>query len=332
MPYDPTYHAFPGVEKIRAIVARERPDILEVHSPYMGAIAALGCPDRDFGVRTFRWHSDFLDTYASVLEWKIEASWPRLATRLPSPLRLVRPLWGLVRKLASGMDATLVASESQRAKLVSHGVPRVTLVPFGVDRVEAPPSRREELLEGRPGPLLVGVGRFAVEKRWEVVLEASRRLGETLPHTLVLFGDGPERGRMERLAPPWVRFPGFEKDRLALASALASADVLVHGCPCETFGLSIAEALAQGLPVVVPDAGGAAELAGAEYGQTYRAGDAKALVAAVRRVLEGPREAQRRAAVARVAELPSAEGQFDLLRDLYARLLGEEVSRRKRPC
>ena len=74
---------------------------------------------------------------------------------------------------------------------------------------------------------------------------------------LVLYGDGPERARLEARAPHGVRFAGFEQDRDRLAAALASADVLVHGCPYETFGLGVAEAVACGLPVVVPDAGGA---------------------------------------------------------------------------
>ncbi len=115
--------------------------------------------------------------------------------------------------------------------------------------------------------------------------------------------------------------PGFEKDRGRLASALASADALVHGCSVETFGLSIAEALAQGLPVVVPDEGGAAELARPEYAETYPSGDARACAEATSRLLGRPKAALSRAARARVAELPSAEGQFDLLRAVYTELL-----------
>ncbi|HQY65299.1 MAG TPA: glycosyltransferase, partial [Polyangiaceae bacterium] len=169
-------------------------------------------------------------------------------------------------------------------------------MPFGVDLEPAPADRGDELRQGRPGPLLVGVGRFALEKRWEVVLEASAELARSLPHTLVLFGDGPERARLERLAGPHVRMPGFEKDRGRLASALASADALVHGCSVETFGLSIAEALAQGLPVVVPDEGGAAELARPEYAETYPSGDARACAEATSRLLGRPKAALSRAA------------------------------------
>ena len=42
-PYDPTYHLLWRCDKIRAIVARERPDVLEIHSPYIAAASALAC-------------------------------------------------------------------------------------------------------------------------------------------------------------------------------------------------------------------------------------------------------------------------------------------------
>jgi alpha-1,6-mannosyltransferase len=169
-------------------------------------------------------------------------------------------------------------------------VKNVVLAQFGVDRrtfnARARSSaRRRELTGGADCCLLVGVGRFALEKRWDVILEAFARLRAKRAAVLALFGDGPERRRLQERAPRGVVFAGFEPDRARLASAIASADALVHGCPCETFGLSIAEAVSSGVPVVVPDLGGAAESADPSCSETYRSGDAASCEAAIERLL-----------------------------------------------
>jgi alpha-1,6-mannosyltransferase len=343
-PYDPTYHLLLNTHKIRRLVERERPDVLEIHSPYMAAIAALRCKRSTYGVRTFQWHSDFIDTYAGVLESKLPGSARAIARTA------TRPLWSLVRSIAKRCDATLVASAWQVAKLAAHGVPRVVHRPFGIEREIFRPQarsfeRRRELLaraghdaQDDAATIVVGVGRFAIEKRWDVVIDAFARVRSRLlsdpsdrrrDAVLVLFGDGPERARMEARArasghADAIVLSGFEKDRAALAESLASADVLVHGCPFETFGLSIAEALSCGLPVVVPDAGGAAEMHDDASGETYAAGDDAACADALERVIDRSardREALRAAATRAAQRLPSVEQHFEEQIDLYSELL-----------
>src|SRR5207247_2205954 len=99
----------------------------------------------------------------------------------------------------------------------------------------------------------------------------------------------------------------------ALARSLASADALVHGCPFETFGLSIAEAMSSGLPPIVPDEGGAAEMHVEGAGERYRALDVDACARAIARLLDRlatdsrPRELAATAA----RQLPSVEAQFE---------------------
>ena len=275
-PYDPSYHLLLNTSKIRDLVARERPDVLEIHSPYMAAVGALRAKPGTYGVRTFQWHSDFIDTYGGVLEDKLPSFAPSQLVQT-----ITSPLWSLVRSIARRCDATLVASAWQVGKLSAHGVENVVHRPFGIERdVFRPEARSSEIrrellaLAGRDPAsdqtaVLVGVGRFAIEKRWDIVIDAFcsvRARGHDA--ILVLFGDGPERDRMKARAAAAeagafaadVVFPGFTKDRAALAGSLASADALVHGCPFETFGLSIAEAMSCGLPAVVPDDGGAAEM------------------------------------------------------------------------
>jgi len=322
-PYDPTYHLLLNTRKIGAIVARERPDVLEIHSPYMAAVGALRA--KTDAVRTFQWHSDFIDTYGGVLE-------NALPSVPPAAIRTVTsPLWGLVRAIARRTEATLVASRWQARKLEAHGVGNVVLQPFGIEKTIFRPERRDadlraSWLRGRDPAtaVLVGIGRFAIEKRWDVVLDAFLRIRSERPALLLLFGDGPERARMKARAAPAgddVRFEGFTRDRVALARALASADVLVHGCPFETFGLSIAEAMSTGLAAVVPDDGGAAEMHDPESGETYPAGDADACARAVVRLLGQDRARLREAAVRAAGKLPSVEEQLAAQVALYEELL-----------
>ena len=345
-PYDPTYHLLLRFDKIAEIVARERPDVLEVHSPYLAALGALRARRDSYGIRTFQWHSDFIDTYAGVLEARLARDVPMLAARLLSRSigpgsPATRPLWGLVRSIARRCDAVLVAAEWQVDKLVSHGVPRVVRVPFGVERdVFRPDARsyeaRRELLalashdtRRDDAVVLVGVGRFAVEKRWDIVIDAFLRMRARAPErdmVLVLIGDGPERARMAARAASSrdIVMPGFVKGREALARMLASADALMHGCPFETFGLSIAEAMSCGLPTVVPDEGGAAEMYVPEAGERYRALDVEACADATERLLarlDADAGAVRAAAVGATSRLPNVVEQFEGQVALYTELL-----------
>jgi alpha-1,6-mannosyltransferase len=311
LPYDRTYHLLGRFDKIRSRVRSERPDVLEAHSPYLGAAAVVAAGRSASRVRTAFWHADHIGTYLEP--WLGAAS---------------RPLFVAVRALLAPFDATFVAGAAQAKKLRAIGVENVEHVPFGVDVATFRPGARDEAVRARLlGPrhanaaLLVGVGRFAFEKHWEVVLDAFARVRARRPAVLALFGDGPERAKLERRAPPDVRFEGFETDRGKLAATLASADVLVHGCPRETFGLVVSEAVASGLPVVVPDAGGAAESADLSCGELYPSLDAEACAAAVLRLLARDPVELRALALEAAKRVPTAAGHFARVLAVYDELL-----------
>ena len=328
LPYDPTYHLLWRIGAARRLLRAERPDVLEIHSPYVAAIAALGLRPGEFGVRTFVWHSDFIDTYLrGGLERRLALLFRGRAPQAAD--RLVEPLWAHVRRIADACAMTVVGSRWQKYKLEQHGVARVEHIPFGIEPGRFAPARRsearrQELLAGRTGPLVLAIGRFAVEKRWDVVVDAYARLAERWPGAvLAVFGDGPERHVFkDRLGDrDDVRVLGFERDRDLLAVTLASGDLLLHGCPFETFGLGVAEAIASGLPVVVPDAGGAAEQAPPESAVQYPAGDVAACVAAAEALLAvDPAELRARAAIA-ARRVPSVVDHFDALFGRYRELL-----------
>ncbi|MGH3980320.1 MAG: glycosyltransferase family 4 protein [Pseudonocardiaceae bacterium] len=169
-----------------------------------------------------------------------------------------RTTWRWTRRLHSGADRTLAPSSAAAQALVEHGVPRVYRWARGVDTGRFRPSRRDESLRSRLAPngeLLVGyVGRLAPEKK---VLRLAALCDEPGVR-LVVVGDGPDRTELARRLPgaAFLGFLGGDE----LAAAYASLDVFVHTGPYETFCQAVQEALASGVPVLAPDAGGPRDL------------------------------------------------------------------------
>ena len=74
-----------------------------------------------------------------------------------------------------------------------------------------------------------------------------------------IYGSGEEAAALCERARrhPNVTMHGFERDASA---ALVDADLLLHTCPEEPFGLVLLEAFAAGVPVLVPNSGGAGDI------------------------------------------------------------------------
>src|SRR5262249_24120483 len=140
-------------------------------------------------------------------------------------------------------------------------------------------------------PLLIYVGRLDGEKKPDVVVEAFRRLPEALGAKLVLIGEGPLRETIQGFGDKRIITPGYLKSRSELARWLASADIYVSAIADETFGISIIEAQASGLPVVGVAAGAMIDRVTEEVGRLGPAGDAGAMAGNILRVWGGDRNA-----------------------------------------
>jgi phosphatidylinositol alpha 1,6-mannosyltransferase len=142
--------------------------------------------------------------------------------------------------------------------LAAHGIPRVHHWARGVDVTGFAPSARSGELRRRwsPGgkPIVGYVGRLAPEKHVERLAVLARR--DDLQ--LVIVGDGVDRDKLRTLMPSAV-FTGARYGE-QLAAAYASMDVFVHPGEHETFCQAVQEAMASGLPVIAPDAGGPRDL------------------------------------------------------------------------
>ena len=171
---------------------------------------------------------------------------------------LSRASWAWTRRLHSKADRTLAPSTSAMENLAAHRIPRVHKWGRGVDITGFAPSARDEQLhrhwspDGRP---VVGfVGRLAPEKHVERLAGLAGRDDVQV----VVVGDGVDRAKLQTLMPSAV-FTGalYGAD---LATAYASMDVFVHPGEHETFCQAVQEAMASGLPVIAPDAGGPRDL------------------------------------------------------------------------
>ena len=139
------------------------------------------------------------------------------------------------------------------------------------------------------------------------------------------LGDGPERARLEELAAglPQATFLSFTKDRAEYAGILATADALVHGSVCETFGFVVAESLTCGTPVVAPNAGGAPALLDPACSELYEPDASVTEIAeSIDRLLRRDPGALSTAAVHSAESLLTMDQHFDALFGLYDRLLG----------
>lgn len=134
----------------------------------------------------------------------------------------------------------------------------VSLMPCGVDveRIRGAAARGS----GGAAPPFVFAGRLLVHKRVDLLLRAVPHLAEVRPGQVVLtiFGDGPERPRLERLAVELaiaerVRFRGHVAGTEEIWEELGRARVAVQPSSREGFGLFPLEAMAAGRPVVYCD-------------------------------------------------------------------------------
>jgi phosphatidylinositol alpha 1,6-mannosyltransferase len=163
-------------------------------------------------------------------------------------------------KLHSNTDRTLAPSSQSCIELLEAGVPNVYLWQRGVDSDLYNPEKRSPYLYKHfrgtnQNKIVIGyVGRLAAEKRVQD-LQVLDRLSNI---QLVIAGDGGQREKLERVLPN-AKFLGFKTGN-ELAEVYANLDLFIHPGPNETFCQSVQEALASGVPCIVPTEGAAKEL------------------------------------------------------------------------
>ena len=149
--------------------------------------------------------------------------------------------------------------------------------------------------DGRSAPVIVSAGRLAPQKDQATLLRAFARLGPGLDGvmpSLLLLGEGPERGRLEGLGRELgvsgrLRMPGFVDNPYA---CMGRARVVAQTSVYEGDSHVPVEALSCGTRVLLTGFPGARELLRGRdcFGEVVGVGDVAGLAAGLRRALEGP--------------------------------------------
>lgn len=324
-PRIPTQHPYRfmlATRSIQRIVEHERPDIIEVGSPFLVPWITRRAARRFDVPLVMFFHSNFPRTICAF---------PERASRMRQ--RAHNAVWRYVKRLNQEFEATIVASDFMATDLLEHGALRVVQIPLGVDLAHFHPRRRADSLQTRArlglpadAPILGFVGRFAREKELEVLVDAWETIERQTDAHLAIVGDGPARRRLRaRTRASRLVWLPYQHDRNELADILAALDAFVSPGSIETFGLSALEAAASGTPVISADRGGVSEqIRRSGGGALFTAGDPAALAEVAVHLLRHDSELSRLGALGRAyAEREHAwDRVFDRIFDVYRRVLG----------
>lgn len=298
LPVDRRYRYFDDEKLLHATLDAWQPDHVEASSPWSSATMVGRW--QGGASRSLVMHSDPLSAYAY--------RWLGGIATTGTIDRWFGWFWRHLRGLDRMFDTIVCANGELARRLAQGGLAKPATVRMGVEPGLFSPALRSASLRsaalealglGPRATLLIGIGRFSGEKRWSLVLRAAGEAGRKRPVGLLLVGDGSRRQKLELLAAQYrnVAVLAPIADRPALATLLASADALVHGCESETFCLVAAEARASGVPLIVPDRGAALDQLVGGAGTTFTAGREGCLEQAIAGFVERGPELQRAAAV-----------------------------------
>jgi alpha-1,6-mannosyltransferase len=318
VPGSPHYRLLLRNRAVRALLDEHRPDLIECQDAYNLPWAAIGHARRHPGTALVAAYcTDFPTVYVDrpFSKW-LGRPIGRAASRL-----CYRYCGNLYRRF----DAVYAMSQNGGAStLRSLGVEHVDVVPLGVELGQFSPAKRDPRLRRRLGlgdaqPLLIYAGRLDGEKRPDVVVDAFLQLPRSLGAALLLLGDGPYREQFAGRTDERIFAPGYCSDRSDLAAWLASADLYVSAMADETFGISIIEAQASGLPVVGVAAGAMIDRVPDGLGLVGTVGDAEAMAANILAVLGGDMRAMGEQARAHALQFSWDQSMERLFGRVYAR-------------
>lgn len=258
-----------SVMALRAVIARERPDIVHLHASRAHVLGSAAA--------------------------KLAGAKVVIATRrMDDPIKMI---WPNTRAYGAWTTAIVAISGAVRDVMVDCGVDpaKIHLVSSGTDisrfeNVTCDPDLRASLGVHPSTAIVCAAATLAERKGIRYLIEAAAILkANSTPVHLVIAGDGEQRAELERLVRDLgvsASFVGFYPD---MPTLLATADVFVMASLSEGLGVAVLEAMAAGKPVVASAVGGLREsVVDGVTGYSIRPADSRALADAIGKIISNP--------------------------------------------
>lgn len=261
-------------------------DIVHIHTPFVAHYAGVKIA-RALKVPVVESYHTFFEEYLyNYIPW-LPKSWLKRAARFFS------------RSQCNDVDALIVPSTPMRNTLMTYGVKTAMhIIPTGLNFTQfctpAQSDFRAQLGITAEQPLLLFVGRVALEKNIDFLLTMLPFVLEKIPNALlVIAGEGPaERHTQQRIEhlgiQASVKCVGYMRRDGALQDAYRAADVFVFASRTETQGLVLVEALALGTPVVALGVMGTLDVLNHEGGCVIAPDEPRAFAHEVARLIQDP--------------------------------------------
>lgn len=237
-----------------------QPDVIHIATPsFLGFFALRYARSRNVPVISL-YHTNFL-SYV-----------PYYLRRMPALIKPVqRWMTSTTRRFYNRCDVVYIPSCAMQKQLEGLGVDNEKMVLWqrGIDLNLFNPRKKDKAymqeITGNDKPNILFASRLVWEKNIQTLIDIYKRLQNTdLSHNFIIAGDGPAREEMRRQMPEAI-FMG-KLPHCELSKLYASSDIFVFPSISETYGNVVVEAMASGLPCVIADGGGSADLV--RHGQT----------------------------------------------------------------
>ncbi|MBN3870454.1 glycosyltransferase family 4 protein [Nostoc sp. JL33] len=269
-------YSYSGKQQVRIKISQLRPDVVHVHNFFPLLSPSIYDACREYGlsiVQTlhnyrlacpkampFRNAKVCVDCFGQTVPWSSVVHGCYRDSRLQSSVIAAMNSWHRLRGTwQEQVDAYIVFTQFQKDKMLQAGLPAEKLY-IKPNFVFAPDSRNQN---GEHSDYLLFVGRLSEEKGVSVLIDAY--VQKKLCTPLKIVGDGPCRQKLQQQikntrSENFIEFLGFQDKPTVLALMQNARFLVFPSIWYEGFPLTIAEAFACGLPVVVSKLGSMVEI------------------------------------------------------------------------